>query len=1038
MDHITSRADGVVASPPVVDAVLSAGAVAFGAQPPALQLPGERTRNGRTAVGGVDVVLKVHPAQDLPEIELETAALLHLQSRPAVASLVPAPVTSPHSGGLVVPVDLTAVAVPVGPTAVVRALTWTAGRPWPPGSADADRLHELGALVAQVDAGLADLEHPGQRTLRWNLASASTNLDLVDRIADPASAAAVRGVLERARDVVEPALGRLPQQLIHNDANEANLVVGDDGRLHLIDFGDLCLAPRICGLAVAATYQLAAAALEGLPLWPVLRPLVLGYHGQVPLTPSELALLPALVRTRASVSVAMAAWQHSQDPDNEYLLVSQRGIQALLRALPADGDGLLHCRLRDAVGYEPHPAARAVRAHLATATAGPVLGDGWLNGSSRVLDWSGPMGAEVYGDGAAAAGGGDGVAAAGGGDGVAADRVLEIGRYGEDRQVYRTEAFAPSSGGGQRRTVHLGVDLFAPPGTPVQAALDGIVHAFGDNDHPLDYGPVVVLEHVLPDGAGPDERGRRFYTLYGHLTRASLPTLSVGQRVSAGQQIAAVGGRHENGGWLPHLHLQLFTDLMGLALDAPGVAARDDLAVWASISPDPNLLLGRPEGIAAHVALTAAQIRHRRVTSMSPALSLSYAEPLHIVAARGAELIDSDGRAWLDLVNNVAHVGHAHPRVVAAAAAQKAVLETNTRYLYPQAVEYARQLAGLLPDPLSVVFLVNSGSEANDLALRIAYAHTGSRDMLVLDHAYHGNLTSLVDLSPYKFAGPGGWPRPPTTHVVPIPDAYRGRYRCESGQPSSAVVPAYLAEVDARLDDVARAGRGVAGMIAEAIPGTAGQVVLADGFLAGAFERVRAAGGVCVADEVQVGLGRMGSCTWGFELHGVVPDIVTMGKPIGNGHPLGAVVCTPQVAHSFLTGMEYFNTFGGNAVSAAVGLAVLDVLADQRLQAQAARVGARLRSGLAALAERHELVGDVRGHGLFLGVELVTDRRTRAAAGPAASLVVEGAKRRGVLVSSDGPEHNVLKIKPPMVLGDDRVDDVVRALDEALIDVTAR
>jgi len=198
---------------------------------------------------------------------------------------------------------------------------------------------------------------------------------------------------------------------------------------------------------------------------------------------------------------------------------------------------------------------------------------------------------------------------------------------------------------------------------------------------------------------------------------------------------------------------------------------------------------------------------------------------------------------------------------------------------------------------------------------------------------------------------------------------------------------------------------------------------------------VRAAGGVCIADEVQVGLGRMGSCMWGFELHGVVPDIVTMGKPIGNGHPLGAVVCTPQVAHSFLTGMEYFNTFGGNAVSAAVGLAVLDVVADERLQARAARVGGRLRAGLAALAQRHALVGDVRGHGLFLGVELVTDRQTRTAAAAAAGAVVEGVKRRGVLLSSDGPEHNVLKIKPPMVLDEGRVDDVVRALDEALTEV---
>jgi 4-aminobutyrate aminotransferase-like enzyme len=252
------------------------------------------------------------------------------------------------------------------------------------------------------------------------------------------------------------------------------------------------------------------------------------------------------------------------------------------------------------------------------------------------------------------------------------------------------------------------------------------------------------------------------------------------------------------------------------------------------------------------------------------------------------------------------------------------------------------------------------------------------------------------------------------------------------------VTPRYLAEVDSLLDGLAAAGRRPAAFLSEPMPGTAGQVVLADGFLAGAYERMRAAGGVCIADEVQIGVGRPGAAMWGFELHGVVPDIVTLGKPLGNGHPLGAVVTTPEVAASFLTGMEYFNTFGGNPVSARVGLAVLDVVADERLQHRAGVLGRRMLTGLRELGDRHELVGDVRGTGLFVGVELVTDRAARTPAGAATARVVEEVKTRGVLVSSDGPEHNVLKVKPPMVLSETDVDRFVTVLDEALDAVRSR
>ncbi|MEO8468930.1 MAG: aminotransferase class III-fold pyridoxal phosphate-dependent enzyme [Chloroflexota bacterium] len=420
----------------------------------------------------------------------------------------------------------------------------------------------------------------------------------------------------------------------------------------------------------------------------------------------------------------------------------------------------------------------------------------------------------------------------------------------------------------------------------------------------------------------------------------------------------------------------------------------------------------------------------RRRQRLGRELSLSYRKPLTIVRGQAAYLYDADDRPYLDLVNNVAHVGHTHPRVVEAAARQKAILETNTRYLHPLILDYADRLVATLPAPLEVVHLVNSGSEANELALRMARAATGRRDIAVLEAGYHGNTSGLVEISPYKFDGPGGPGRPATTHVAPLPDPYRGRHAGAGSE--TAVAAAYVAEVETVLADAAGAGHPVGTFIAESAPGTAGQVIPPRGFLSGAYEAAHRAGAVVIADEVQVGLGRVGTHWWGFEVDGALPDIVTMGKPLGNGHPLGAVVTTRAVADAFVNGMEYFNTFGGNPVSAAVGLAVLDVIEDEHLRERAAKLGERFLSGLRELATRHDQIGDVRGLGLYLGIVLVRDRATREPAPELASAVVEGAVARGILLSIDGPEHDVIKIKPPLVIEAADIDRTIEALDEIL------
>jgi 4-aminobutyrate aminotransferase-like enzyme len=391
-------------------------------------------------------------------------------------------------------------------------------------------------------------------------------------------------------------------------------------------------------------------------------------------------------------------------------------------------------------------------------------------------------------------------------------------------------------------------------------------------------------------------------------------------------------------------------------------------------------------------------------------------------------LFDDVGRRYVDAYNNVPHVGHAHPRVVRAAAEQASVLNTNTRYLNDLLGAYAERVAATLPPGLDVCYFVNSASEANELALRLTRAFTGRRDMIVLEAAYHGNTTSLIDVSPYKHAGPGGAGAPDWVHVAPIADDYRGPFK--RGDPQAGAK--YAAQVADLVGRMHANGRAPGGFLAETCPSVGGQVIFPPGYLAAVYQLVRAAGGVCIADEVQTGLGRMGTHFWAFEAQGVIPDIVVMGKPLGNGHPIAAVVTTRAIADAFDNGMEFFSTFGGNTVSCAVGLAVLDVLRDESLQAHAHAVGERLLGGLRSLAAQHAIVGDVRGSGLFLGVELVRDRSTLEPAGAEAGFVADRMRDLGILLGTDGPHHNVVKIRPPMPFASDDADRLVETFGRIL------
>ncbi len=407
---------------------------------------------------------------------------------------------------------------------------------------------------------------------------------------------------------------------------------------------------------------------------------------------------------------------------------------------------------------------------------------------------------------------------------------------------------------------------------------------------------------------------------------------------------------------------------------------------------------------------SVADILDIRRRHLNPNLSVSYQQPLKIVKGSGQYLFDDKGNRFLDMVNNVCHVGHCHPRVVAAGVEQMGKLNTNTRYLHDGLAEYALRLTAQFPDPLEVCFFACTGTEANDLAIRLAAAATGGDQLICVDHAYHGHSPTLIEISPYKHNGSGGAGAPDHVHTVPVPDLYRGLYR----ENDKTAGQRYAQHVQQVCESLSVSGKRLSAFFCESLLGCGGQIVLPPDYLRTAYQAVRRHGGVCVADEVQVGFGRVGKHAWAFELQDVVPDIVTLGKPIGNGHPMSAVITTRKIADAFMNGMEYFNTFGGNPVSCAIGLAVLDVIEEEQLQQHALETGNVLLSRLRELERRHELIGDVRGEGLFIGIELVSDRQIREPDAAGADKVVELMRHRDILLSTDGPDHNVIKIKPPM------------------------
>ncbi len=413
----------------------------------------------------------------------------------------------------------------------------------------------------------------------------------------------------------------------------------------------------------------------------------------------------------------------------------------------------------------------------------------------------------------------------------------------------------------------------------------------------------------------------------------------------------------------------------------------------------------------------------RRKELLGPAYRLFYDNPVHLVKGEGVWLIDADGNRYLDMYNNVPHVGHCHPHVVRALQKQIETLNTHTRYLHDNVLDYAERLTAKFPNELNVAMFSCTGSEANELAMRIARAHTGGTGIIVCEFSYHGNTHANYQISTEDIPEDE---IPDFVHSVPAPDTYRGEHR---GDDAGEQYAAYIA---AAIDELQNRGVKPAAFVVDTIISSSGIVSPPPGYLKKAADMIHAVGGLFVADEVQPGFGRMGNNFWGYEIDEFIPDIVTMGKPMGNGHPLAATVTQTAIVERFSAKGSYFNTFGGNPVSCAAGLAVLDVIENENLQQNALDVGQHLIDGLTDLAARHECIGDIRGSGLFLAVDFVSDRETRQPATELASRVVNGLRERGILTGSIGPHDNILKLRPPMVFSTENADYFLEIVDEVL------
>ncbi|WP_256831230.1 aminotransferase [Pseudomonas sp. Pse1] len=898
------------------------------------------------------------------ELEAQHAALKHLGAHPGLH--VPRVIAAKNGQDLLT-LEL------AGQSLHVRLLDYIEGQ----SLTHLDHLgHEVvagfGQLCGEMDLALAGFDHPGlERTLQWDARHASALTEhLLPVIADEAQRARLADAAQRAERRLQPLQAKLPVQAIHMDITDDNVVWKRDQQRHwqvqgVIDFGDLIRTWRITDLSVTCAALLHHA--DGDPM--VILPAVRAYHAVNPLRREELQALWPMIVARAVVLVLSGEQQVSIDPQNQYSRDNLNHEWEIFHVATSVPFELMEAAILTAVGESLPVIASQGFAPLLPSLVGrefALIDLGVLSAHFEAGNWEQEgIDQRLLQEAAAVHG-------------------LAASRYGQFR-LSRTQ---PDSAV-EPDTCPLHVDLQVPDGTTVEAPFAGIVHLGRDG-------------HLQLDSAQLSVR------LWG-----VNPSLHAGAAVIKGQVLGEVRGA---------LRVQLSR---GAELDPPLFCSPSRAPAWQALCPSPAALLGL--ACDAEAELDPHTLLARRDASFARSQKHYYVDPPRIERGWRNHLIDMQGRSYLDMLNNVAVLGHGHPRMAAEASRQWSLLNTNSRFHYAAIAEFSERLLALAPDSMDRVFLVNSGTEANDLAIRLAWAYSGGRDMLSVLEAYHGwsvaadaVSTSIAD-NPQALSS-----RPDWVHPVTAPNSYRGEFR----GPDSA--PDYVRSVEHNLAKIAEQKRQLAGFICEPVYGNAGGISLPPGYLQQVYGLVRAQGGVCIADEVQVGYGRMGKFFWGFEEQGVVPDIITMAKGMGNGQPLGAVITRREIAEALEAEGYFFSSAGGSPVSCRIGMAVLDVMHEEKLWENAQVVGGYFKERLEALIERHPLVGAVHGSGFYLGVELIRNRETLEPATEETTLLCDRLRELGIFMQPTGDYLNILKIKPPMVTSRQSVDFFVDMLSKVL------
>lgn len=865
---------------------------------------------------------------------------------------------------------------------------------------------DFGQIAARSVLALAPLTHPGLDAPHlWDMRVAYEQTGrLAPAIADDALRDRLLSLAAAANTALAGVAEALPVQAIHGDLTDDNVVgrLGNDARVHphaVLDLGDLAYGWRVAELAVTVSSML-----HHDPHRPLSALDTIGaFHELAPLTRAEAVALWPLVVLRGALLVASGHRQLEIDGDNEYARERIAGEQAIFDAatvLPLEEmreHVLARLGFDSALPPAPTGSGEAPLRSLMPGFSGPVvlvdLGveSEWLDeGRWQEPDAETSLIQQTFAAGAAAA-------------------VLSYGQFRLTRAS--TDAAEPAA------TWPIDTELWFPAGRALEVTAPVA-------------GNVLVAE---PDSLTLELAGSWRLQLHG-----VQPDVQPGTALHAGAglgQLAASDAlrsirvtvfRPEVAALIPDLN----TPCAPEASRATALAARllppHRVPAWSRLTHDPAGMLG----LATRVEHDEAAVElERRGRLFASAQERYYERPMQIERGWRHHLIDTTGRSYVDMVNNVTGLGHGHPAIAEAARRQLRLLGTNSRFLYRELADYSERLLALLPhnSGLDTVLLVNSGSEAVDLAIRLAQAATGRKSVIALREAYHGWTMASDAVTTSAYDNPFALEnRPDWVHIADVPNRTRGTYRGDDAGEY------YVSDLGNDVQQLVRSGRPPAAFICESVLGNAGGVLLPDGYLSGVYEHVRAAGGLCIADEVQVGFGRMGSSFWGFERSGVLPDIITIAKPMGNGFPIGGVITSKRVADALSTQGQFFSSAGGNPVSCAVGIAVLDTMQREGLQENARIVGARLRAGFSALAERHAIIGPVHGEGLYLGVELVRDRETMEPATAEAAAICERLKELGVIVLTTSERSNVLKIKPPLCLTAASADFVVEQLGRVL------